>query len=120
MPHEHTPYPTSLPYDEVMVIVNGVRKGTLLADPPSATKALWELSGYAALMSVGEPSSTLNPIPAPAIHTSMAPVSDQEILEHLETYASAQREQNPDVVQALNIPWAAVLKWAIKILLTAV
>lgn len=120
MGHEHTPYPTVLPYEEVMLIVNGVRNGSLLSEPASATKALWELAGYAALMSLGEPSSTLNPTPAPAIHTSQAPVSDEQVLGCLEDYAAAQRQSNPDVVQALNIPWAAVLKWAIKILLTAV
>lgn len=122
MAHEHLAYPTVLPYEDVMSIVSGVRNGTLLKNPAIATKALWEVAGYAALMSIGEPADTLNPTPAPAptIHTSMAPVSNDHILECLETYASAQRATNPDVAQALNIPWAAVLKWALSLLLQAV
>lgn len=116
MEHEHLPYPSVLPYDDIMGLIRAVRSGTLLTEKATAVKSLWELSGYAALMSVGEPGDSPERPNVP-IHSSMAPIEDDEqILVALETYANTQHQDSPNVAQALNIPWAAVLKWALKLL----
>jgi hypothetical protein len=58
------PYPTSLPLDEITLLVASIRKGDILADKPRLAKAVWELAGYASLMALGEPSAVLTPSPA--------------------------------------------------------
>jgi hypothetical protein len=114
------PYPTSLPLDEITLLVASIRKGDILADKPRLAKAVWELAGYASLMALGEPSAVLTPSPAAEpispIHMAQSgpPLNDEQVLEYLELFLGHQAK---GAAAAVALPWRDILKWALTLLL---
>jgi hypothetical protein len=111
--------PTTLPIEDVQLIIDDVRGGKLATDRTKFGKAVWELAGYALKVTLGE----VGPVPVPAapksefnFFGSSAPLSDREAADLLEQVIAAQ---TPGVATAMPIPWMAILKWALSALAAA-
>jgi hypothetical protein len=131
-----TPYPASLPLDAVQTIIDAIRDRTVVSDRANFAKAVWVLEGYALRSALGEPSSTPAPAPAPApappkpiaptppVIQATSPLSDAEVLAHLETLvdpAFSFAEGPEGAAQALPaalalVPWRSILRWALEAL----
>lgn len=132
------PYPTSLPLTDIGTLITDYRAKALLTDSPNVVKALWELAGYAAYMTVGEPSAIVpvvpTPVPAPApvnpvqdptvkprIHMALQaapPLSTEQVIEYLELFLAHAEKDLASAVIA-DLPWQSILKWAYTQLLGA-
>lgn len=116
-----TLYPVSLPIDDVTLLISSFRGGSLLNNAPRISKSVWELAGYALLMTLGEPKAVVGgdetESVSPAIHLALqsAPVlTTEQVVEYLELL---QNHTMQGVEGAVNVPWLAVLKWALTFLL---
>lgn len=124
------PYPTSLPLDDIATLVTDFRAGQIAGDSPRVAKSVWELAGFAAYKTLGEPNSIVVPTPAPVpsgpvvqnpIHMAMqsAPsLSTNQVLEYLELFLAHAKKDLTAVVE--DLPWQAILKWALTQLLGAI
>jgi hypothetical protein len=106
-----TPYPSVLPIDDLKIIIDAIRTQKLQGETPLLAKSLWELVGFGLGQSLGEPG-------APNGIQSCGPdcpcLTHDQVADYLADLASHHEK---GVVGALPIPWAAIIKWALPLLL---
>lgn len=112
-----TPYPASLPLDDVQLIIDDIRGGTskIVGDKAKFAKAIWDVLGYALKSVLGDPSPVTGLQSMPPVLASAPDLSDAEVAEHLERLLPHMA----GVCDGIPIPWTSILKWAIKALAAA-
>ena len=103
-PTDTIPYPTSVPTDELLVVIASLRGGR--PPTPEIAKAIWETVGFGLFSTIGD--WTPPPPPAPT------PVPGEVIVKHLETVVENQVDGK--VMGAIPIPWGLIIQWGLGLL----
>lgn len=97
-------YPTSMPIDAINSVVSMV-KSRDFSDKAELGEALWNVQGYVQSKILGDSSTLMMASPD---------LSDQQAIEYLQ---QCTNQPQAGQMQALNLPWAQLGKWAISLAL---
>lgn len=110
-----TLYPTTLPFDDITLIINDIRGNSVGTDEAAFAKSIWELTGYALKSTLGEPAG------APLSVTATTPVSTltvEEVVVFLEKLVSDAKSGTSLGGLVSEIPWSSIAQWGLTALLT--
>lgn len=98
-------YPAELPTDAVIAVIAAIKSGSITTNVAPVAEDLWNLVGYALKSTFGE---TLPANAVSAVYEATPLASTNQILTHLESLLGQA---------ASAIPWTAVVKWGLTLLL---
>lgn len=104
-------YPTQLPIAEVTEIISIIESGQVVAKKQNLVYDLWELSGYAASVTVGAPGTAATAGARSAVGGQTSGEFDP--LATLKKVRDAGADSPGLAARAINIDWSKLLTWAL-------
>lgn len=106
-----TSYPETLPMAEVLELVQVIRGGKAKENVPLVAHRLWVLQGFAMKSTLGDPNG--GPDTTPLFPFSVQKPEGFCALDVLEKHCKECQDEAVVVSQAVNVPWALIIKWAV-------